>query len=44
MDDILENDDVNVYWECLSMEWEEEIPYARKFPRYVNFADLAVTY
>ena len=25
MDGILENDDVQVYWECLSMEWEQEI-------------------
>lgn len=25
MDGILKNDDVQVYWELLSMEWEEEI-------------------
>lgn len=25
MDGILENDDVQVYWESLSMDWEEEV-------------------
>ena len=28
MDGILENDDVQVYWECLSMEWDGEIARA----------------
>lgn len=25
VDGVLENDDVQVYWESLSMEWEEEV-------------------